>query len=334
MNQLLFLQLGLLFGMVTALRRRNVDESSFDPLIFDPCSYPNLVDNFRCGIYGNHFAQGRVCDPYNLLSVFELKLVSGAMNELEKKSEDITTGSQCHFRFGLALLNEIRAYPNRSLSEFGSLYCPQIQFAQHTLRFKRRNENNELNKFAQNYARIIRERGMRTDDCDDGLLILLVKEPFNDETHRPRVFLSYGSLISEYFAYNSQLVLNNIVNETNVELQAGYPRSTAITRLMTNIADAIKERIQMPQPKNHVPFWAHATFAVCFLLMAIMFVILFFLRTNHGRVRSKFHGADPARRWKAGGFVGEDSQPMTYVNLVQMLMPHKQQIPANVQQVV
>ncbi|KAH7727600.1 hypothetical protein AAVH_04643 [Aphelenchoides avenae] len=55
--------------------------------------------------------------------------------------------------------------------------------------------------------------------------------------------------------------------------------------------------------------------------------------SRRGTQRGKSNPMDVGRRWKAG-FVGDDNaQPVTYVNLVQMMMPQRQPPTNMIQQV-
>ncbi|KAI6234394.1 hypothetical protein M3Y99_00789900 [Aphelenchoides fujianensis] len=195
----------LLLSTANAMKRREADGSPFDPLVFDPCAFPQLTDGVRCGIY---FPHGQVCDPYSMMSVSELKLLGGVMEGFKKTKEDEDPAGnlQCRaFEFGIVFLERNSPAVESLARRLRSRVLPtaRIRTAGHE-RFSRK----------QSYARLVRERSMQTGgDCD--LLILVVKEPPQrapDHVHRPQIFVSVGPLVAELFAYSNQGVFAEIAN--------------------------------------------------------------------------------------------------------------------------
>lgn len=87
--------------------------------------------------------------------------------------------------------------------------------------------------------------------------------------------------------------------------------------------------------RSHVPLWAWLVFAACGVAFALMALGLFLIRTGTRRSSApsaqQQSGQIARRYWKEG----EDQLPtQTYVNLVQMLMPHPKPPPVNMPQQV
>ncbi|KAL3097572.1 hypothetical protein niasHT_023372 [Heterodera trifolii] len=110
-----------------------------------------------------------------------------------------------------------------------------------------------------------------------------------------------------------------------------------------------------PMPsRSHIPPWAWAVFGACGVACALMALGLFLIRSRTRRSgaglvgtgfkKQQHHQAIPSssmmsnsrRHWKESSQFGKDDQPpsTTYVNLVQLLMPHPKPPPVSMPQQV
>ncbi|KAI6182265.1 hypothetical protein M3Y97_00361400 [Aphelenchoides bicaudatus] len=293
--------------------------------------------------------------PYNLISMSEINVLSNTLNSIQVKGPHCTCSTdECFYKFGFAFLNKVEPLPNRTVDKFDIKFCPSIPTTIQ-LDSTRSSSTDEILTFAQEYARIIRERNFHNGLCGEEILILVVKEVptglfwksstadySGDYFYRPRMFVSFGSMAIEKFgvtdSQNGASFINEplqkIINEENLRLQNGYPIVQVLNSVVARIDSALRETTQsqeQPQARKHVPIWAWYVFGTCGVLFALMAVGLYLLRSQNRR--STFRpNTNERSKWKAG-FVGEESQP-TYANFVSQMMASAKQQTSSQQQVV
>ncbi|CAK5006663.1 unnamed protein product [Meloidogyne enterolobii] len=187
-------------------------------------------------------------------------------------------------------------------------------------------------------------------NCGEDIVILFVQIP-------SIIFISAGSLIKQRLGINK---INQLINQTNIQLlTSSKPPFRILSNLIENIGILLEEKNnlvvdnnklinkqqinynQITTTRSHIPLWAWAVFGACgiaFLLMALGLFAITRTNTRRGCTQGKKfkcqgHAAMVARRhWKEE----EQLQPaqQTYVNLVQMLMPHPKAPPSNMPQQV
>ncbi|CAD5206222.1 unnamed protein product [Bursaphelenchus okinawaensis] len=319
-----------------------------------PCSYPHYINKAECALQEDTtLLQGWACDPENTISMAELHILNEYIKDIYRTNANTcqcpkSESPHCGYKFGFAFVKNISQDVYPALEHVTKSFCP------HKLPLSPRKRNFTLPKevlnYMQNYARIVRER-WNLGTCGEDILILIVNDPpeqliphsFNTQRHmHPLMVVSYGKLITEKFGESlddhlSMDSLFRIVDEENMNLQNGYPLIKVLNNVVRRSTEAFNladYKLQIPHSKHHIPLWAWIIFASCGVLFILMAVGLCLVKSTsrRGTLRSKSHAMDPARRWKAG-FVGEENQPVTYVNLVQMMMPHQRNQPPIQQQV-
>jgi len=267
----------------------------------------------------------------------------------------------CWYKFGFAFIRELGPPATAEINSGtdGEVYMSIDQCAlnQSDSTFSSDPElmnSDEALRYVENYAKVVRER-WAIGDCGEDILLLVVQNPpdalrskpsssSKGSSTSPMIFLSYGSHVTERLgvldnlAFNAQEPLRNLVDAENANLRKGYPLSKVLNRVVMRTVESLKrvENVLKPlQPRSHIPLWAWGAFATCGITCAIMGIGLCMARSSNRRgLQRKTTSNDPAmRRWKSG-FAGEDPQPTTYVNLVQMMMPHPKPAPSNMPQQV
>ncbi|CAK5089722.1 unnamed protein product [Meloidogyne enterolobii] len=288
------------------------------------------------------------CDPESSISMSEGFLFFALEETINKliniygkncvcsKEEDLTFSN----------LDEIKSENNYCWHRFGFGFLKKLNLNNDV----NNNINLWINNYGNNFVNILRERwGM--GNCGEDIVILFVQIP-------PIIFVSAGSLIKQRLGINK---INQLINQTNIQLlTSSKPPFRILSNLIENIGILLVEKNnlvvdnnnkliinkqqinynQVTTTRSHIPLWAWAVFGACgvaFLLMALGLFAITRTNTRRGCTQGKKfkcqgHAAMVARRhWKE-----EQLQPaqQTYVNLVQMLMPHPKAPPTNMPQQV
>jgi hypothetical protein len=337
--------------------------SGTELLAITPCVFPLFSDRNRCGLHEPPLLNGWICDPDNTISLSEVFILDKTLHKniySQNEHKCLCTplnalGKQnpCWYRFGFAFLKELAPVNDAVTDMHTSEKCTYNASLTHYFK-----EEDELTPektllYAQNYARVVRER-WNFGECGEDILFLIVQKPPSNllparispnSFATPMIFASYGSLVMEHIGLMTTFTdsfalqpLTEIVDEGNTNVLSGHPLNEVLNSVIQQTADVLsktnKEDIPPPS-KSHIPKWAWLIFGICVIAFLLMFIGLCLIRTSsrRGTQRSKSSHTDGARRWKAG-FVGEENtQPVTYVNLVQMMMPQRQP-PTNMMQAV
>ncbi|KAI3413969.1 hypothetical protein GPALN_011439 [Globodera pallida] len=380
------------------------------------------------GFEGGELLNGWFCDPESTVSMSEVFAIDETLRriyeqnrqncvcaappeesiqrlEIENSAQKMIPSGNCWFRFGFAFVPELSPGPdsataeqcaknfennaNNSLEEsvepFGRFLLPE-----------KGNLFDAFSAFADNYARVLRQR-WNLGECGEDILLLVVQRPPQklsagplSSAHSrlfgplPLIFLSIGpSVARRLHADFGRHALQNILLEANSQLQRDarplfklavlvelldntfkycQVLSELLLRMETEVLAALaqefaesagdgtrpplspthpRHRHGATTPRSHVPLWAWAVFGACGIAFAFMALGLFLIRTRTRR------SATPAgikqqqkmvsrRHWREGSQFGKDEQPppTTYVNLVQLLMPHPKPPPVNMPQQV
>uniref|UniRef100_A0A914GY82 Transmembrane protein n=1 Tax=Globodera rostochiensis TaxID=31243 RepID=A0A914GY82_GLORO len=374
------------------------------------CAFPSLDDSNGCqrgglghegGFEGGELLNGWFCDPESTVSMSEVFAIDETLRRIyeqnrqncvcappEESIQRLEIGN-CWFRFGFAFVPELSPGPdsataeqcaknfeigaNNSLEEsiepFGRFLLPE-----------KGNLFDAFSAFADNYARVLRQR-WNLGECGEDILLLVVQRPPQklsagplSSAHSrlfgplPLIFLSFGpSVTRRLHADFGRHAVQNILLEANAQLQRDARPlfkvlSELLLRMETEVLAALAEdfagsagdgtrpplspthprhRHSNTTSRSHVPLWAWAVFGACGIAFGFMALGLFLIRTRTRR------SATPAgikqqqkmvsrRHWREGSQFGKDEQPppTTYVNLVQLLMPHPKPPPVNMPQQV
>ncbi|CAD5208956.1 unnamed protein product [Bursaphelenchus xylophilus] len=323
--------------------------------LLSPCSYPHYENRGECALQETSILKGWACDPENTISMAELHILNNYITDIYRihgntchcpKAEK---SDHCGYKFGFAFIKNISQAVYPSMDHLTKGFCPQdLPLSPRKGEFT---IPEEVLNYVQNYARIVRER-WNLGTCGEDILILIVNEPpeqliphaFNQRRSQPFLVVSFGKLITTRYGTSldqSEITLDalsRIVNEENMNLQNGYPLIKVLNDYVSRTIETLNlagYKLRVPHSKHHIPLWAWVIFASCGVLFIMMAAGLCLVKSTsrRGTLRGKSNALDPARRWKAG-FVGEENQPITYVNLVQMMMPHPRNPPPNLQQQV